>query len=263
MADAAGTWDAATLSSISSISKFEKEIIELVSVGEKTYSIQDGDVSAAITPDSLDVSDLKGTIEIIGLVETECVFDGFSISVTESDDDSTFTAYGTGLTIFSNTGTISAGTELFRYIVPSDFADYFKPNITIGTSKGTISIYANSIWDSKIELAKSIIGTDLSLLLINNKLRNYVEQDDDILDSIYNPTEMGLVSDFKTLELIYSDLARGAETPSLFWQKAVEYRNKYNEYFQKAVKMLTINVYQDGTELVYYADLDYISEFKR
>jgi hypothetical protein len=263
MADAAGTWDATTLSTVASLAKFEKEITELVSVGSKTYSVQDGDVSDAIAPGSIDVSDLKGTIEVIGVAETQCVLSGLSIAITESDDDSTFTTYGTGLTIYSKTGTVAAGTELFRYVIPSDFEDYFKPSITIGTSTGTISIYANSIWDNKIEMAKAIIGTDLSLLLINNKLREYLEEDDDILDSVYNPTDLGLVSDFKTLELIYSDLARGADTPSLFWQKSKEYRRKYDEYFLKSVKMLTIDLYQDGTELIYYADLDFISEFKR
>ena len=263
MADAAGTWDAATLSTVASITKFEKEISQLNSIGDTTYSVEDGDVSSAITPTALYVSDGKKTLEIIGIAATICVFSGFSITLTDSNDDDTYTEYGTGLIIYSKTGTVAAGKVLFKWIVPDDFDDYLKPKINTGTSTGTISIYANSIWDDKIALAKSIMGTDVSLLLNNNNLRQYLDDDDNVLDSIYNPTVLGLASDFKTLELIYKDLARGAELPSLYWSKGKAYEKSYKEYLQKQVKMLTIDVSQDGTNLVYYSDLDFVSQAGR
>lgn len=265
MADAAGTWDAATLSTVASITKFEKEISQLESIGDTTYSVTAASVAAAITATALDVSGGKKTLEIIAIAATKCVFSGFSITVTDSDsdDDDTYAAYGTGLTLYSKTGTVAAGTILFKWIIPSDMEDYFKPAITIGTSTGTVSIYANSVWADKIELAKSIIGTDVALLLNNNNLRTYLDDDDDVLDSIYNPTALGLASDFKALELIYKDLARGAETPSLYWSKGKAYAESYKEYLQKQVKMLTIDLYQDGSNLVYYSDLNYVSQAGR
>lgn len=263
MADAAGRWDGTTFSTVSSIAKLEKEITELASEGSKTYSVTGGDVSAEFMPDSIDVSDGKGTLELIGIASTECVFDAFSISLQESDDDETFADYGTGLTVYSKTGTVAADTVLFRYVIPSDFEDYLKPKITVGTSTGTISIYVNTIWQNKIDTAKEMLGTDVSLLLMNNVLLDYLEEDDDILDSVYNPSIFGLVSDFKVLELIYSDLASGADNESLFWQKSINYNHKYEEYLKKQAKLATIDLTQDGNNLIYYTRLDFIPEIKR
>jgi len=263
MADAAGTWTAATLSTVASITKFEGEISQLQSIGDTSYSVTAGNVATTITPVSLDVSDGKKSLEIIGIAATQCVFSGFAVTVTESDDDETFTAYGTGLILFSKAGTVAAGSTLFKWVIPSDFADYFKPAITKGSSTGTISIYANSIWAGKIALAKSIIGTDLSLLLNNNMIRDNLADDDDVLDCIYNPAVLGLASDFKVLELIYKDLARGAEIPSLYWSKGKAYEEAYREYLQKQVKLLTVDINQDQTNLVYYSDLNFVAQAGR
>ena len=264
MADAAGKWDAATLSTLASLSKIENEITQLDSAGSKSYSIQDADVASAITEASLDVSDGKGLIEVIGVAETECVFSGFSVKVMESDDDSTFAEYGTGLTIYSKTGTVAADTVLFRYVIPSDFEDYFKPDITIGTSTGTISIYIESKYNNKINIAKEMLGDDLSELLINNGLLNYIDIDaDDILDCIYVPADLGLTSDLLTLSLIYRDKARGAEDDSLFWQKSKNYYHEYEESLRKKTRLLVIDTAQDGTNLVYYSRLKYIPQAGR
>ena len=262
MADAAGTWAAAVLSTLASITKIESEITQLITSGEKDYSVTAANVAAAITPTGLDVSEGKGVLEIVGIAATECVFSSFSISLTDSDD-STYAAYGTGLTVYSKTGTVAAGTILFRYVIPTDFDDYFKPVITIGTSTGTVSIYAESKLSDKIALAKSILGTDMSLLLVNNKLLSYIDiENENILDCIYNPTTLGIASDFKALELIYSDLARG-DGESQFWQKSVSYRKKYLEYYPKLAKGLVIDPTQDGGNLIYYAQLDYVSQAGR
>jgi hypothetical protein len=101
------------------------------------------------------------------------------------------------------------------------------------------------------------------LLLNNNLIRQYLDDDDDVLDSIYNPTALGLASDFKVLELIYKDLARGAEIPSLYWSKGKAYGESYKEYLQKQVKMLTIDLNQDGKTLIYYSNLDFVSQAGR
>jgi len=262
MADAAGTWAAAVLSTLASITKIESEITQLITSGEKDYSVTAANVAAAITPTGLDVSEGKGVLEIVGIAATECVFSSFSISLTDSDD-STYAAYGTGLTVYSKTGTVAAGTILFRYVIPTDFDDYFKPVITIGTSTGTVSIYAESKLSDKIALAKSILGTDMSLLLVNNKLLSYIDiENENILDCIYNPTTLGIASDFKALELIYSDLARG-DGESQFWQKSLDYRKKYLDYYPKLAKSLVIDPTQDGGNLIYYAQLDYVSQAGR
>ena len=263
MVDAAGTWAAAILSTLASLTEIESEVTQLVTNGEKDYSVIGGDVSGAITPTGLDVSEGKGVLEIIGIAATECEFSGFSITLTDSDDDSTYAAYGTGLTIYSKTGTVAAGTVLFKYVIPTDFDDYFKPVITIGTSTGTISIYANSKLSDKISIAKKMLGTDMSLLLVNNKLLSSIDiENDNILDCIYNPTTLGIASDFKTLELIYSDLARG-DGESQFWQKSLDYRKKYLEYYPKLAKSLVIDPTQDGSNLIYYAQLNYVSQAGR
>ena len=260
MADAAGTWAAAVLSTLASITKIESEITQLITSGEKDYSVTAANVAAAITPTGLDVSEGKGVLEIVGIAATECVFSGFSITLTDSDDDSIYAAYGTGLTVYAKTGTVAADTILFKYVIPSDFEDYFKPAITIGTSTGTISIYANSKLDDKIDIAKKMLGTDMSLLLQNNKILSYIDiENDEVLDCIYNPSTLGVASDFKVLELIYSDLARG-DGESQFWQKSLSYRKRYLEYYPKLAKNLVIDLTQDGSNLVYYSQLDYVSQ---
>jgi len=267
MADAAGTWAAIALSTLASITQIESEITQLVTSGTKAYSVTDADVSGAITPTGLDVSEGKGVLEIIGIAATECKFSGFGITLTDSDDDSTYDStyvvYGTGLIVYSKTGTVAAGTILFKYVIPTDFEDYFKPVIDIGTSTGTISIYANSKLDDKIALAKKMLGTDMSLLLQNNKILGYIDiENDEVLDCIYNPSTLGVASDFKTLELIYSDLARG-DGESQFWQKSLSYRKRYLEYYPKLAKNLVIDLTQDGSNLVYYSQLDYVSQAGR
>jgi hypothetical protein len=266
MADAAGTWAATTLSTAASLVKIEKEISQLSSVGTLTYSVNAGNVASAITPTAIDVSDGKGSLEIIGVAASACKLINFNITLTGSDDGTTYTAFGTGLTIYAVTTAVDvvSGAILFKYVIPSNFKDYIKPVITTGTSTGTISIYANSVWDDKITLAKSIIGTDLRLLLINNNLLGYIDDDtDEILDDIYNPTTLGMASDFKALELIYSDLARGEEANSLYMQKSRAYKKRYDEYFPKLVQNLVIDLYQDGSDLIYYGNLHFIPQAGR
>jgi hypothetical protein len=264
MADAAGTWSAATLSTLASITQVEAEITQLVTSGTKDYSVTAADVSGAIAPTGLDVSEGKGVLEIIGIAETECVFSGFSIEIIDSADDSDYAAYGTGLTIYAKTGTVAAGTILFKYIIPSNLNDYFKPVITIGTSVGTISIYANSKLADKITIAKELIGTDLSLLLVNNNLLNYIDiETDEILDCIYNPATLSRASDFKTLELIYQDLARGATDASIAWQKKRAYKKDYDNLLAKLVQKLVIDPTQDGGSLQYYSALQFVPQAGR
>jgi len=262
MTDSAGKWDAATLTTVASLTKIEREITQLVDDGTDTYSVQDANVASAITPTSINVSSGLGILEIIGIAETECVFDGFSIVVNESDDDDIFTAYGTGLVLYAKTGTVAAGAELFRYVIPSDLEDYFKPKIAIGTSTGTISIYSESVYDDKIEIAKEMLGDDASEMLLNNHLLEYIEEDDDILDCIYTPADLGLVSDFLTLSLIYSDLAQG-DAESAFMNKSKSYRKDYTDHLRKKFKLLTIDPDQAGGSLIYYSKMSYIPQAGR
>ena len=264
MADAAGTWSAATLSTLASITQVEAEITQLVTSGTKDYSVTAADVSGAIVPTGLDVSEGKGVLEIIGIAVTECVFNGFSISITDSEDNSTYATYGTGLTIYAKTGTVAAGTILFKYVIPSNFSDYFKPVITIGTSTGTVSIYANSKLEDKITIAKEMVGSDLSLLLVNSHLLDYIDiETDEVLDCVYDPESLSRAGDFKALELIYQDLARGAADTSLYWQKSRAYRRDYKEYFNKLVQKLVIDPTQDGSNLVYYSRLQFVPQAGR
>lgn len=263
MADATGKWDAATLSTVASISRIEREITQLIGVGNATYSVQDVDVSGAITPDSIDISEGKGILEIIAIAETECSFDGFSIKLQDSDDDSTFADFGTGLVIYGNTGTVAAGTILSKFVIPDNMQDYMKPKITIGTSTGTISIYANSKYDDKITLAKEMLGDDAAEMLINNQLLTFLDTTDNVLDCIYTPADLELVSDLLVLSLIYQDLARGAEDDSRFWQKCKQYRKDYREHFSKKFKLMTIDIDQTGDSLVYYSQMNYISQAGR
>lgn len=264
MADAAGKWSAATLTTLDTMSRIEREVTQLVSDGDTVYSVQDGNIATELDPDSIDVSDGKGITEIVGVAETELRTDTFSIAVTDSDDDVTFATFGTGLVLYAETDTVAAGTELFRYVIPSTMQDYFKPKITEGSSIGTISIYAVNRYANKIELAKEQLGIDLSEMLINNGILSYIDVDtDDVLDCVYEPSKLGTTSDLLTLSYIYRDLARGADENSLYWQKHLAYMEEYKDSLRKNCKLLVIDLTQDGNNLIYYSRMNYIAQAGR
>jgi len=104
-------------------------------------------VTAADTSDTIDFeSGALGSIEIVADVETEVTIasgEALKLSILDSDDDVLATVYDSG-TVTAD-ATLSAGTILGQWVVPSNQAKAIKFDITTATAggAGTLNAFAN------------------------------------------------------------------------------------------------------------------------
>lgn len=249
------SWANTTLSTNETLQKWESEILSLTNDGEKQYFFQDADITGE--SNSIQISPFQ---EIIAVATSDLVLDSCQIKIKHSDDNSTFSDYGS-LILYEKTGNITDDTELFRYVLPTDIKDYVKIEIS-GTNTGNISIYVKSRWADKITLAKDILGVDLELRLLQDGYTVDYDDGENILDLIANPTIFTNASDFMTLHLIYTDLAIG-QNDEVFQKKAELYENRYKLELEKTTKLVDIDIDMDGTTDAYNQKLDLGSEFIR
>jgi hypothetical protein len=248
------SWATQTFTTIDDLLKLESEITRLTSTGTASY-IGEGVSIAAAAPEFDSITVSRGD-EVVAIAATQLtVKDGeeLTIYLVDSDDDTTFANIATGNVNYSVTPsggdlTVTADTELFRWIVTSDTEDYLKAVATsAAVNSGTISIYSTSKWADKISVAKDYMAVDIELMLINNGFRDYVDYSagDEPKDLITNLSIFDMASHMKTLELIFFDLARGDED-SIFWHKMVYYREMYKLHLDKAWELKNIDVDLDG-----------------
>ena len=267
------SWSSTTLSTVSSIAKWENEILQLTSAGTTSYFADGLDIASDTVPlsaNSVDVSTGKGVLEIIGKISREIIIKQdteFSIKFQHSDDDSTFSDIHTGARQYylkpASDTTITVDTELFRFVVPSDCKDYIKPYITSSVNhSGGIDIYVVAKWQDKIDAAKDILGTDVSLRLMSTGYDVDEANDEVLLDLINNPTIFSTASDFLTIALIYEDLSMGDED-SIYYKKMELYRRRYESALEKASKLIDIDLNFDGTTDYYKQNLEQDSRIIR
>jgi len=271
-------WSSETLSTLTTISKWEREIIELTSYADNEYmatavNIADDTDPIATLVDSISVSGGKGTLEILGIVNTAVtIADGYSLTIKmyDSADNSTFAEIHNGQRVYYKAASgsdveIAAGTELFRWVVPSDCEDYIKPVITSdANNSGKLDIYSISKWSDKIDKAKDIIGVDIELELQNRGYQQFVDYDigEVLLDMVKNPAEFIIASDFKALELIYLDLSGGNEE-SNYYQKAAMYQQRYDNAFRKALKLVDLDTDFDADTDEHQANVHHVGRTTR
>jgi len=273
-----GAWSDATLSSNTSIAKWEKEVLALTSNASNSYLATAVNLATATDPitalvTSQNIENDKGVLEIIGVVNTTgYIKDGQSLTIKmyDSADDDTYAEIHYGQRVYYKAAsgsnfTLTEGDVLFRWVVPTDAEDYIKCVITsAATNTGKIDIYTLGKWADKIELAKDQLGVDLSRMLMNVKLdanMNYADGDV-LLDIIYNPDVFATCSDFKTLELIYLDLSDG-NRDSPHWQKMELYKELYNRELPKAWSLKILDVDLDDDADFYNEDTPAVSTFIR
>ncbi len=246
------SWANTTLSTTGSIKKWENEILDLTNTGENATFIND------------DIDTVSAELEVLPFSEmlikatSELNLDTCVIKLQDSADGTTWADYAT---LYSHTGTIADATTLSTFAFPSDIKNYAKIVIT-GTNTGSINAYVIGKWIDKIALAKDILGADIEIrLLQDGKSVDYAEGEV-LLDIIANPTIYGLCSDFKILELIYTDLSHGDED-SVYWRKAEIYLTKYTNELVKANQRVNFDNDLDGTTDEYNQELDLTPEFIR
>lgn len=97
----------------------------------------------------LRLSDTQGAIELVGVVEDEISLADtkvLTIKLREKDDGG---SYADKATLYTKTAsgatTLAAGTELFRYILPTDTKDIIKAQLTTtdAAAAGSVTIYPN------------------------------------------------------------------------------------------------------------------------
>lgn len=259
-----GKWAAASLATSANLAEIESEINQLTSAGEDSYTATAVNLADATNPivtgvTSIDVSTGKGLIEIIGIIKTMGAISNtktLTIKMTDSDDDITFNAIHTGAILYTKTasGTVSLtpNTVLFRWVVPSDCEDYIKVAISSDAdNRGTIDIYAQAVWGSKIDVAKEFLGEDLERMLKNAGLDvnlNYSADDPDILlDIINNPEIFKRAHGYLTLALIYEDLGMGGSVEDIYQIKCRRYFEKYRERLNTAWGLKNLDINLDDT----------------
>jgi len=268
-------WSSETLSTITSLATWETEILSLISNATNDYLATAVDIADATDPittgvSSVDVENGKGVIEIVGKAKTELTIQNtkaLTIKIYDSADDVTFAEIHSGSRCYYKAGsaTITAGTTLFRWVVPSDAEDFIKALITSdATNSGTIDIYTEAKLTNYITNGKTQVGVDIELELQNRGLTSYIDfaGGEVPLDMINNASEFGMCSDFKCLELFYEDMSSGDET-SPFYGKMELYSNRYKTAFRNAMKLADIDEDLSGSDIDYQANVESIGRNKR
>lgn len=269
-----------TFSTLITLAKWESEIAQLISGAANDYLATAVNIASGTDPitaliTSVNVQDGKGVIEILGKAKTALTIkDGktLSIKIYDSADDVTFAEIHNGQRVFYRAASgsdisIAAGTELFRWVVPSDSEDYVKSLIASdATNSGTIDIYTVSLWEAKIDKAKDLMGVDIEVVLVNRGLDYWLDQEggevvNDIITN-YSDEVWVIACDFKTLFLIYQDLSEGNEE-SNWYGKMMKYKNRYKEALSNAMKLADLDLDQDAETDIYGANLEKIGRNTR
>ena len=132
-------------------------------------------------------------------------------------------------------------------------ADWSSATLSTSTSIAKIESEINDLtatnWDSKIEIAKELIGDKLEVILTERGI--VVDEADSkvLLNVIANPTVFNLTSDYMTLHLIYDDLSQGQE--GLYRQKTEKYNAYFERKFNEDVKRMNLDFDNDGNTDAY------------
>ena len=102
----------------------------------------------------------------------------------------------------------------------------------------------NYTWQDKIDLAKKILKQDI----VTDILARYptIESDAEAISLVTNPEIFAIASDMKTLNLIYADLANSGYN-QLYQAKAESYAQRYSHEKDKAMSAMRLAGYEGDT----------------
>ena len=247
------SWSATTLSTSETIARHEKEInIQAGSTARKAIYVAAGltvwlptgdfatctyailtysDGSTATVNVAVSKIPLPTAKYIVGIVlYTAANVPLFSFPVNE----------GYGATLYDSTGaeTLTLTDSTGRY----------------GGGWTETSTFGDYSWQDKIDLAKEMLGNDISTKLKEYGLYVDYEAGEVLIDLLTNPTTFLVACDYLTLSLIYQDLLSGGFN-ELFVQKYQIYSQRYQDELAKGLKRMDIASTPSGTTTDYQIEI--------
>lgn len=247
------SWSATTLSTSETIARHEKEInIQAGSTARKAIYIAAGltvwiptTEFATCTYAILTYSDgSTATVNVaaykIALPTAKYIT---GIDLYDVSDDLLFSFpvnEGYGATLYDSAGgktltlTDSAGNWGSGWTETSTFGDYS--------------------WQDKIDLAKEMLGNDITTKLKEYGLYVDYEAGEVLIDLLTNPETFLVACDYLTLSLIYQDLLSGGFN-ELFVQKYQIYSQRYQDELAKGLRRMDIASTPSGTTTDYQIEI--------
>ena len=247
------SWSATTLSTSETIARHEKEInIQAGSTARKAIYVAAGlnvwlpsDKFADCTYAILTYSDgSTATVNVaadkIALPTAKYIT---GIDLYDVSDDLLFSFpvnEGYGATLYDSTGgktltlTDSTGNWGAGWTETSTFGDYS--------------------WQDKIDLAKEMLGNDITTKLKEYGLYVDYEAGEVLIDLLTNPETFLVACDYLTLSLIYQDLLSGGFN-ELFVQKYQIYSQRYQDELAKGLRRMDIASTPSGTTTDYQIEI--------
>jgi len=286
-----GKWDSIKLSSLESITRFENELPQLCGYKENYIIIPERPESAIIVENYYDTEIISfrrclqcfwliGNVVFEGIIrENECHLPPIDIEVIIADKIKTFTftaEYIGRANIYQFTGTIDFvelsslkdykdeyyitldynKTLALNDIEEENFVKDLHPIVKLSFSEMHWNmIIEGGNWDDKIAIAKDIIRYDIERLLTEHKVWVDEESGQKLIDVIANPETYALASDYKTIQLIYEDMAETSLSAELYLKKANSYKLKYIAELNNAWQRSNLDPFLTGKAGIYRADL--------
>jgi len=219
-------WNDTTLSTLETISRWEKEVNELAGYdsipaiqGNKTAQITDIDksIDSIVYTDSLGISHIS-EIETPGewqIPEAEIIT----------------ILYYVGETLFGVSNLMEGNGTKIEVLKEDEETTSFTLTENIW-----IIAKVNRTWNAKLELAREAVKNDILTILYN---RTDASTDDEALDLITNAETFLTACDMKALELIYRDLGLGTFN-QMHQMKAETYARAYQNTIASAISRMRI-----------------------
>lgn len=247
------SWSATTLSTSETIARHEKEInIQAGSTARKAIYVAAGlnvwlpsDEFATCTYAILTYSDgSTATVNVaadkIALPTAKYIT---GIDLYDVSDDLLFSFpvnEGYGATLYDSTGA--------KTLTLTDSSGSYGGGWTETSTSGDYS------WQEKIDLAKEMLGNDITTKLKEYGLYVDYEAGEVLIDLLTNPETFLVACDYLTLSLIYQDLLSGGFN-ELFVQKYQIYSQRYQDELAKGLKRMDIASTPSGTTTDYQIEV--------
>ncbi|HOR77674.1 MAG TPA: hypothetical protein PLG04_02555 [Anaerolineaceae bacterium] len=247
------SWSATTLSTSETIARHEKEInIQAGSTARKAIYVAAGlnvwlpsDEFATCTYAILTYSDgSTATVNVaadkIALPTAKYIT---GIDLYDVSDDLLFSFpvnEGYGATLYDSTGA--------KTLTLTDSSGSYGGGWTETSTSGDYS------WQEKIDLAKEMLGNDITTKLKEYGLTVDYEDGEVLIDLLTNPETFLVACDYLTLSLIYQDLLSGGFN-ELFVQKYQIYSQRYQDELAKGLKRMDIASTPSGTTTDYQIEI--------
>ena len=229
-------WNDTTLSTLETISRWEKEVNELAGYdsipaiqGNKTAKIIDIDksIDSIVYTDSLGISHIS-EIETPGewqIPEAEIIT----------------ILYYVGETLFGVSNLMEGDGTKIEVLKEDEETTSFTLTENIW-----IIAKVNRTWKTKLELAREAVKNDILTILYN---RTDASTDDEALDLITNAETFITACDMKALELIYRDLGLGTFN-QMHQMKADTYARAYQNEIASAISRMRVGTDTDTGSLL-------------